>query len=157
MIYCQKCGAKNADEATVCAKCGETLKADFADGNERPLVQKLHQKENAIREKDDGAMSFIILGSIFIVIGILFFVLSFKLPYAAAVSKVLIVTCFEFWVALIALIGGSAALAYGLVVLCLGLRALKVLKKDIEFIRANKTARVPDEKPAAAAKPASKN
>jgi hypothetical protein len=110
MIYCQKCGAANTDEAKNCAKCGEALSEKIEAENERPLVQKLHQQENVAREKNDTAMSFIILGIIFIILGLIFFVLSFKLPYAAAQSKVLIITCFEFWVSVISLAGGIASL-----------------------------------------------
>jgi hypothetical protein len=146
MIYCQKCGAANPDEAKNCAKCGEPLSEVIEAENERPLVQKLHQQENVAREKNDTAMSFIILGIIFIILGIVFFVLSFKLPYAAAQSKVLIITCFEFWVSMVALVGGVGSLVYGLVVLSKNLHLLKTLKTDIDYIREHKTPKVPNHK-----------
>jgi hypothetical protein len=146
MIYCQKCGSVNADDAAKCAKCGEALTEKIDDDNERPLVQKLHQQENKARESNDTAMSFIILGIIFIILGLVFFVLSFKLPYAAAQNKVLIVTCFEFWVSLISLTGGAGSLVYGLIVLSKNLRKLKVLKTDIDYIRQHKSAKVPNRK-----------
>ena len=144
MIYCQKCGTKNSKENEVCKKCGAPLEETLTDGNERPLVQKLHQMENVYREKKDSAMSFVVIGSILLILGVIFFVLSFKLPSATAANKVLITTCFEFWVSMVGLIGGGACFIYGLVLLFLCLNKLKVLKEDIVTIRTSKSPLIPD-------------
>ena len=29
MVYCKKCGAQNTDDASICASCGEPLKASY--------------------------------------------------------------------------------------------------------------------------------
>lgn len=142
MIYCQHCASKNPDGAEVCQKCGEVIEATLENENERPLVQKLHQKENVSREKIDSAMAFIVLGIIFIVMGAIFFVLSFKLPNATAINKELSFTCFEFYVSVVGLGGGGAMLIYGLVKLIRHLGLLKVYKQDIDEIRANKSPTV---------------
>lgn len=139
MIYCQACGYKNDESVATCSKCGAALSAALIDDNERPLVQKLHQAENVARERKDGAMSFIVIGSILLILGIIFFVLSFKLPNATAISKVLITTCFEFWVSMFGLVVGGASLAFGVALLVLCLMKLKTLKEDIESIRSSKS------------------
>ncbi len=144
MIYCQKCGTKNSKENEVCKKCGAPLEETLTDGNERPLVQKLHQMENVYREKKDSAMSFVVIGSILLILGVIFFVLSFKLPSATAANKVLIPTCFEFWVSMVGLIGGGACFVYGLVLLFFCLNKLKVLREDIVTIRTTKSPLIPD-------------
>lgn len=146
MIYCQHCGTKNPNEAKECQSCHEPLSDKLVTENERPLVQKLHQAENVSREKNDSAMSFIVLGSIFLILGIIFFVLSFKLPNATALTKKLITTCFEFWVAMAGLFGGGGCLIYGLVKLIINLTKLKELAVDIAYIREHKTPIVPDKK-----------
>jgi hypothetical protein len=144
MIYCQKCGYRNPEDAPKCVHCGEDLSRKLLGENERPLVQKLHQQENVARERKDTAMSFIVLGSIFVILGALFFILSFKLPYAAAAEKVLIVTCFEFWVSIIALVLGFGGLTYGFVLLGLNLKKLRIIRNDIAYIREHQTPVVPN-------------
>lgn len=146
MIYCQKCGTKNPKGSESCKKCGASLPETLVDGNERPLVQKLHQAENVYREKKDSAMSFIVIGSILLILGAIFFVLSFKLPTATAANKVLITSCFEFWVSMVGLIGGGGCLIYGLTLLFLCLNKLKELKEDIVTIRAEKSPVIPETK-----------
>ena len=91
-------------------------------------------------------MSFIVMGSILLILGAIFFVLSFKLPTATAANKVLITSCFEFWVSMVGLIGGGGCLIYGLTLLFLCLNKLKELKEDIVTIRAEKSPVIPETK-----------
>ena len=115
-MYCIKCGKASKTLEGKCAYCGEDLVTHDLDHEEtRTLNKALHTRLNKSREKVDVAMVFIVLGSTLLIIGFLFFLLSFKLPNAAAHSKVITVTCFEFWVSMAGLGIGGVLLILGLI------------------------------------------
>ena len=115
-MYCIKCGRESKTLEGNCTCCGEPLVTHELDKEETRLLNKsLHNRINASRERVDNAMSLIVLGSTFLIIGILFFFLSFKLPNAAARSKVITITCFEFWVSMAGLGAGAVLLTMGLI------------------------------------------
>lgn len=133
-MYCIKCGRENEKLEGNCQYCGEPLVEHDLDHEETRLLNKaLHNRINVSREKVDNSLSLIVLGSTFLIIGILFFFLSFKLPNAAAHNKVVTVTCFEFWVSMAGLGAGAVLLIWGLIKLIRELlveqkEALRVLK-----------------------------
>lgn len=128
-MYCIHCGkAVKALEGT-CEHCGQALVTHELDHDEtRELNKNLHNRLNKSREEVDNAMVFVVLGATLFIVGFLFFWLSFKLPNAAAHSKVITINCFEFWVSM-------AGLGFGGVLLIIGLirviRQKAVVQKEI--------------------------
>lgn len=119
-MYCIKCGKPSKTLEGKCAFCGEDLVTHDLDHEEtRTLNKALHTRLNTSREKVDNAMVFIVLGATLLIVGILFFLLSFKLPNASAHTKVVTVTCFEFWVSMAGLGVGGVLFVIGLVRLIL--------------------------------------
>jgi formate-dependent nitrite reductase membrane component NrfD len=115
-MYCIHCGKNNKTQTEICEHCGQAMIARELDYEEtRTLSKSLHNRLNASREEVDNAMVFIVLGSTLFIIGILFFFLSFKLPTAASLNKVITITCFEFWVSMAGLVIGGVMLTIGLI------------------------------------------
>jgi len=141
-VYCKKCFKRlpvdkktNAVQAE-CQFCHQPTSESLTLEEKTPLVQALHKQENHFRDLNDRAMSCIVLGAIFIIIGIIFFNLAYKLDLSnpADNTKHLTTTTFEFWTSMVSLVGGGAAFIYGLVQLIIDTRHLRVLKHDIDTI-----------------------
>ncbi|MGM9873361.1 MAG: hypothetical protein ACI31G_00355 [Bacilli bacterium] len=99
-----------------CPYCGHEVILHELDHDEtREFNKALHNRFNVSREKVDNALVKVVLGSTLLIIGLLFFVLSFKLPNAAIPDKVLTITCFEFWVSMFGLVVGGVLLIMGVV------------------------------------------
>lgn len=99
-----------------CPYCGHKVILHELDHDEmREFNKSLHNRFNVSREKVDNALVKIVLGSTLLIVGILFFILSFKLPNVASPEKVLTITCFEFWVSMFGLGVGGALLIIGLI------------------------------------------
>lgn len=125
-MYCIHCGKFNKNVTDKCEFCGkELIKRELEHEEIRTLSKSLHNRLNASREAVDNAMVLIVLGSTLFLIGVLFFFLSFKFPNAQAPSKVITITCFEFWVSM-------AGLGVGGVMLILGLIRLFIQKVKIQ-------------------------
>jgi formate-dependent nitrite reductase membrane component NrfD len=125
-MYCIHCGKFNKNATDKCEFCGkELIKRELEHEEIRTLSKSLHNRLNASREAVDNAMVLIVLGSTLFLIGVLFFFLSFKFPNAQAPSKVITITCFEFWVSM-------AGLGIGGVMLILGLIRLFIQKVKIQ-------------------------
>lgn len=115
-MYCIKCGRESKTLEGECEYCHEPLVTHELDHEETRLLNKaLHTRINASREEVDNAMVFIVLGATLLVVGILFFFLSYKLPTAYAQYKEVDVTCFEFWVSMAGLVAGGVLFVIGLV------------------------------------------
>lgn len=67
MVYCTKCGTKNSDDAVVCVKCGERLRA-YA---ERPRRYKYEREEMCFGRRT-GAFWGIILGFVIVLVGLFY-------------------------------------------------------------------------------------
>lgn len=125
-MYCIHCGKNNKTETEVCEFCGkEMIRRELDHEETRTLSKSLHNRLNVSREQVDNAMVLIVLGSTLFLIGVLFFFLSFKLPTASSLNKVITVACFEFWVSM-------AGLGVGGVMLILGLIRLFIQKVNIQ-------------------------
>lgn len=135
MYYCIKCGYESKKEFEKCKKCGEPFVSELNHDSARSLVQRLHANENKSHENVDAAMVFIVLGSIFLIIGLLFFFLSFKLIDVNDVNKSLSFTCFEFYVSMAGLGGGGFLLIWGIVRLVINELKLSRLKDKIIDVR----------------------
>ena len=73
MVYCTKCGTLNADDATVCAKCGAPLHG--AKEESSPYWRHRHMRyegEYYGYYRRRGALATLILGIIIIFIGFLY-------------------------------------------------------------------------------------
>jgi hypothetical protein len=141
-VYCKKCFKRlPVDKKTglvpaECPFCHEKTDGSLTLEEKTPLVQALHKQENHFRDLNDRAMSCVVLGAIFIIIGIIFFNLAYKLDLSnpADNTKHLTTTTFEFWTSMVALVGGGVSFIYGLVQLIIDTRHLRVLKHDIDAI-----------------------
>lgn len=115
-MYCIHCGKNNKKNTSdVCSKCGQPLlKRELSSEETKDLSKALYTKGNTSRENVDNGLVFVVLGATLLVIGILFFFLSFKLDQTTY-EKYLNVTCSEFWVSMVGLFGGGGMLIYGLI------------------------------------------
>ena len=142
MIYCKECGYKAKDGLDKCPKCGHELVAELQEDEVRPLVQKIHKKQNKLRETTSSGLSMVVIGAILLIIGLLFYRLSSKLDKTItdrAVYRV-VTTCAEFWVSMISLFAGGALLIIGTALALYSFFKRKSSLKDIDFIRKNQTA-----------------
>jgi hypothetical protein len=135
MFYCIKCGHEEKNKFAVCKKCGQPFVEALDHDTARTLVQRLHTNENVSHERVDSAMVFIVLGSIFLIIGALFFSLSYKLPDSQAIDKVLTFTCFEFYVSMAGIGAGGFMLIFGAIKLIINEIKLNRLKEKIYDLR----------------------
>jgi hypothetical protein len=139
-MYCLKC-QKNVGEGTTCPVCGEALKKEISLDEKTVLIQALHKQENKHRDLFDRGMSALVLGGIFLIIGFIFFSLSFKLNLnnQADSTRYLRPDSFEFVVAAVSLSVGGCSLIFGIVYVILQTRKLRVLKHDIAEIQESNT------------------
>ena len=66
MVYCTKCGAKNPDDAVVCAQCGASLET----GTYMPRRYERRHEEECFGLPWGGAIAGIIVGLIIILAGL---------------------------------------------------------------------------------------
>lgn len=144
MIYCHKCAKKVKDDVSVCPNCGETIAPPLKDEEVRPLVQTLHKRSNYYRNWVDRGLSFIVIGSTLLIIGVIFYFLSFQsISNDQGKTTVLNKGSSEFWVFMIGAIGGGTLLLIGCCfAIGFGL-ARRIIRRDVELIRANKSSQVP--------------
>jgi|WetSurMetagenome_2_1015567.scaffolds.fasta_scaffold129234_2 hypothetical protein len=84
------------------------------NGDERRLrSQKLHQESQKQYEREQNALCFIVLGGIFLIIGIFFIFLANKRENNVMTG--MDVTSLAFYIFLFGTIGGSGATIYGIV------------------------------------------
>jgi hypothetical protein len=145
-MYCLKCCKNVKDEAAEkCPDCGTPLHEKISAEERTPLVQTLHRKANKVSDRTNSAMSFLVLGLIFVVIGIIFFSLAYKLDpnNTADNNRHLMVNSLEFFVSMASLIGGGLASLYGLIMVIIDTRILRVLNHDIDAINRSLDVKVP--------------
>jgi len=75
MVYCSKCGTKNAEDAEVCAKCGARLEVSMEKKFERRVEEWGEQfgkraEEECFGLPHGGAIVGLIIGIIIIIAGI---------------------------------------------------------------------------------------
>lgn len=115
LIYCIHCGQQVDKNLDTCPVCGEPLvKRELEYEEVRTLNRALHNREQKSREKVDNELVFIVLGTTLLIIGALFFFLSFKVNQDTF-EKELTFTCAEFWVSMVGLSVGGFMLIWGLI------------------------------------------
>ena len=72
MVYCTKCGTLNADDATVCAKCGAPLHGAKEESSPYWRHRYMRHEEDCRYWRRRGAIATLILGLIIIFIGFLY-------------------------------------------------------------------------------------
>jgi uncharacterized membrane protein YvbJ len=95
MVYCTKCGAKNPDDAKVCAQCGVSL---YPVREERERHYRRYERE-CFGIPRGGTIVGLAIGIIIVVAGLLWFLQQAKLiasevsvwPFAAIIFGILIV------------------------------------------------------------------
>ena len=115
MIYCTHCGHEVDDNLDSCPHCNQPLiKRELEHEELRELNRALHTRENQSREKVDNQLVFIVLGTTLLIIGALFFFLSFKMDQDTFTKKLTLTTP-EFWVSIVGLGVGGFMLIWGLI------------------------------------------
>jgi hypothetical protein len=145
MIYCHQCAKKVKDDVTVCPDCGEPISPALKEGEVRPLVQALHKRTNYYRNLIDRGMSFIVIGSTLLIIGLIFYFLSFKTITDTATGTshdVLNPQSSNFYVFLVGVGAGGILLLIGLSLAITFALLRRHVRYDVESIRANKSAQV---------------
>jgi len=95
MVYCTKCGAKNPDDAKVCAQCGVSL---YPVREERERYYRRYERE-CFGIPRGGTIVGLAIGIIIVVAGLLWFLQQAELvpkgveiwPFAAIIFGILIV------------------------------------------------------------------
>jgi hypothetical protein len=147
-MYCRKChnDVKGIQKNgfLVCPKCQGPLKKELSSEEKTLLIQSLHQRENRYRDRNDTALSGVVLGVTFLIIGFVFFYLSFKLNLAdqSDNTKYLTTDSVEFYIAMVGLVGGGGAFLYGIIQFFFDLRKIRVLKHDAAEIQKTSSAQV---------------
>lgn len=79
LVYCSKCGAKNKDDAKICAKCGESIYPPVGKVIERraetcfgPRKRREPHVEECFGVPRGGAIFGILLGAVIIIVGLLY-------------------------------------------------------------------------------------
>lgn len=142
MRYCQECGKEIKDDnITACPECGSEIKSGLNEKEIKKLTQCAHKRERVGYDISQNAYCFLVIGGILLIIGIIFFYLSFKNSGSSSEGnsgKSLSYECFEFYVFLVGVVAGATCIIYGII---RAIKAYKIRKKYlglIEEIRANK-------------------
>jgi uncharacterized membrane protein YvbJ len=70
MVYCTKCGTLNADDATVCAKCGAPLHGGKEESSPYWRHRHMRHEEDYRYWRRRGALTSLIFGVVIILIGL---------------------------------------------------------------------------------------
>ena len=129
MIYCTHCGKLVDEKLDSCPHCGQPLiKRELEHEEIRELNRALHTRENQSREKVDNQLVYIVLGTTLLIIGALFFFLSFKMDQETFTKQLSYKTP-EFYVSIVGLGVGGFLLIWGLVHLII---EKVIVQKEIE-------------------------
>jgi|GEM_PF-1160782 hypothetical protein len=143
MIYCHKCAKKVKDGVSVCPICAETIVPELRDDEVRPLVQTLHKRSNYYRNWIDRGLSYIVIGSTLLIIGVIFYFLSFQsINTEEGQTLVLNKGTSEFWVFMVGVISGGTLLVVGSFLAIFFALKRRIIRYDVEAIRAHKSSHV---------------
>lgn len=137
--YCRECLKKNPEHRDVCRACKEPISDQLKEEEVRPIVQQLHKKGNLYRERVSSGMSFVVIGLTLLIIGIIFYYLSFKLDQDNTEEAVFILTtsCAEFYVFVIGVGVGGILFLFGAVWAILWSYRRREIYHDVDEIRKN--------------------
>jgi len=99
MVYCVKCGAKNPDDAKVCAQCGAPLHPVQKRAECFGVERQRRYEEECFGIPHGGIIVGLVIGVIIVLAGLLWFLQQAKLiapevsvwPFAAIIFGILIV------------------------------------------------------------------
>ncbi len=133
-LFCLKCGHVHYVEegADICPVCGDKLVEKPTPEEAKAFSVKVHDDRTKATEKWNNAMCFVVLGSIALIIGVLFVILSLK-KVRNQIAGINFAS-FQFVVAVLALVLGAAALAYGLYGVIRSVKATRIANKEINLV-----------------------
>lgn len=142
--YCRECLRKTKATSGPCPSCGATLNPELQEDEIRPIVQALHKRTNDYRERISTGLSLFIIGLTFVIIGLIFWRLSYKLDQdnVAEIVYVLAYNSAEFFVAMFGLVAGGLSTVFGAVWAILWAFRKREVAHDVDEIRANKSLTV---------------
>ena len=142
--YCKECLLKTAATSHTCPDCGAELKPELQEEEIRPIVQSLHKRTNLYRERISTGLSLFIIGLTFVIIGLIFYRLSFKLDQSNVEEIVynLAYASAEFVVSMFGLIAGGISTVFGAVWAIIWAYNKRAIVHDVEEIRQNKSLTV---------------
>ncbi len=127
MKRCIYCGSQIEENEPLCPKCGKDMNPDSMSSDDVHFArQHAYAQITFNGDKRDGAMTCYVIGGILLVLGVIFFVLSFR--YNTAKVRVFRPASVEFVVSMILLVTSVSLLTYGTI------RIVKALK-EIRFYR----------------------
>lgn len=133
-LYCLACGhVEYVEEGTTsCPVCHGALSLKPSPEEAKKFSVKVHDDRTKWTEKWNSAMCFVVLGSIGLIIGALFMVLSMQKVRNQIVG--INFASFQFVVAALFLAAGLAAFAYGLYKVIVAHQAIKRANHEIELV-----------------------
>lgn len=133
---CPDCLRKHA-EAGPCPHCGKEAPKVVDELAIRSTVQRLHKKANVYRERISAGLSFLVIGITALIIGAIFFRLSYKLDHSVIDETIyiLVTSSAEFFVAMCGLVGGGVSTLYGLVWSVTWAFKRRIILHDIDEMR----------------------
>lgn len=120
----------NTTDFYVCPRCGKLVRINLDEYDIKSLARASHSEIHRGRNNISSGMSGLMIGIILAVIGLMFFLLSFK----ATNGGVLDTTCVEFYVFIVLLVLGIGLIIYALINITYGkkkIRNYENLLKDI--------------------------
>ncbi len=136
-MYCIKCGKEVPEGVSPCPDCGEPIYHQLSELQIKELSLTAHRRENEGYDKQQNALCFLVIGIMLLIIGVIFFVLSFKITVGSASNaRTLKYTSFEFMVSVVGLAVGSFLTIFGSVRLAIALKLKRGMHTIIEKLRA---------------------
>lgn len=129
--YCLSCGhiVTPKEGESVCPRCGGGLTSMPTPEEAKAFSVKVHGDRTTAKEKYNTAMCFVVLGTIALILGILFMILSMQRVRNQIVG--VNPASFQFVISIICLVLGGAALGYGLFVVIKALKTISQANREI--------------------------
>jgi len=142
--YCRECLRKSSAASGPCPHCGTTLQPTLEEDEIRPIVQTLHKRTNVFRERISTGLSLFIIGLTFVIIGLIFYRLSYKLDQSITDKAVYVLAynSAEFFVSMFGMIAGGISTVFGAVWAIVWAFQKRAIIHDVEEIRKNKSLTV---------------
>jgi hypothetical protein len=126
-IYCFKEFDDQASE--VCPFCHKSNKKELDDKEIHELHQNCHNNIRDNSSLKDGALTYLVIGSILLIIGAIFLFLSYR--YNVLKIRVFTPNCTEFVISIICLCASLYFLSFGIVRLVKSLKRIRFFEKVI--------------------------
>ncbi len=133
MKRCIYCGSQIEDNEPVCPSCGKDMNPDsMSEADVHFARQHAYGEVTKGENKKDGALTFYVIGGILLILGIVFFVLSFR--FNTAKVRVFRPLSVEFFVSMILLAASIALLTIGTIRIVGAIKTISFYKDVIKEI-----------------------